>query len=113
MTDTLVLCYHAVSPDWAAALSVTPVQLERQLSFFAHHGWRGATFHDAVFDPPARRTLAVTFDDAFASVRELAAPILSDLRMPATVFAPTAFISSGERLGWAWRRSLARRASRG
>jgi peptidoglycan/xylan/chitin deacetylase (PgdA/CDA1 family) len=42
-----------------------------------------------VLDPPAARTLAVTFDDAFDSVRARAAPILADLGLPATVFVPT------------------------
>jgi peptidoglycan/xylan/chitin deacetylase (PgdA/CDA1 family) len=49
----------------------------------------GATFTEAVTAPPAARTLAVTYDDAFASVGELAAPILADLGLPGTVFVPT------------------------
>jgi peptidoglycan/xylan/chitin deacetylase (PgdA/CDA1 family) len=49
----------------------------------------GATFTDAVLAPPAARTVAVTFDDAFRSVGELAAPVLADLGLPGTVFVPT------------------------
>ena len=49
----------------------------------------GATFTDAVLAPPAAKTLAVTFDDAFRSVGEQAAPILADLGLPGTVFVPT------------------------
>jgi len=30
-TDVLVLCYHAVSEDWDADLSVSPAQLESQV----------------------------------------------------------------------------------
>jgi peptidoglycan/xylan/chitin deacetylase (PgdA/CDA1 family) len=100
VNDVMVLCYHAVSPSWTADLSVTPDALERQLSTLVARGWRGATFRDAVFEPPARRTLAVTFDDAFASVLELAHPILSTLGLPATLFAPTAFVSAGQPLAW-------------
>jgi peptidoglycan/xylan/chitin deacetylase (PgdA/CDA1 family) len=100
VTDVLVLCYHAVSPSWTATLSVTPDALERQLSLLIRRGWRAATFTDAVLDPPAARTMAVTFDDAFASVRVLGQPILDKLGIPATVFAPTAFMARRQPLNW-------------
>lgn len=100
MTDVLVLCYHAVSLRWDAELSVTPDELERQLSLLISRGWQGATFTDAVLEAKAHRTLAVTFDDAFASVHSLAEPILSSLGLPATVFAPTAFMSRRQTLEW-------------
>jgi peptidoglycan/xylan/chitin deacetylase (PgdA/CDA1 family) len=98
--DTMVLCYHAVSPTWTAALSVTPDALERQLTWLTRRGWRGATFSQAVLSCTPARTLAVTFDDAFASVLELAHPILDSLGLPATVFTPTAFASTGRPLEW-------------
>jgi peptidoglycan/xylan/chitin deacetylase (PgdA/CDA1 family) len=101
MNDVLVLCYHAVSPGWTADISVAPAALEAQLSTLVRAGWRGATFHDAVTGPAWRRTVAVTFDDAFLSVLEHAYPVLSKLGLPATVFAPTAFISDERgRLEW-------------
>lgn len=100
MTDVMVLCYHAVSPTWPAALSVTPQALERQLSRLVDSGWQGTTFTQAVLDPPGRRTLAVTFDDGFASVRLLAQPILARLGLPATVFVPSAFMTDRQPLRW-------------
>lgn len=100
MADVIVLCYHAVSPTWSSSLSVTPDLLERELTLLRRRGWRGATFRQAVFDPPAERTLAVTFDDAFASVARLAYPILSSLGLPGTVFAPTAFMPERMLLAW-------------
>jgi peptidoglycan/xylan/chitin deacetylase (PgdA/CDA1 family) len=87
----LVLCYHAVSERWDAPLSVTPNALRRQLSGLVSRGWTGATFTDAL-GAPHRRTLAVTFDDAFDSVRTLAAPVLADLGLPATVFVATDWV---------------------
>jgi peptidoglycan/xylan/chitin deacetylase (PgdA/CDA1 family) len=100
VSDVLVLCYHAVSPSWSAPLSVTPDALEQQLSALVRRGWRGATFSQAVFDPPSQRTLAVTFDDAFASVIERAKPILASLELPGTVFVPTAFMAERQPLKW-------------
>ena len=101
VNDVLVLCYHAVSPTWRADISVTPEAFEAQLTMLVRAGWRGATFHEAVPRPPYRRTLAVTFDDAFLSVLDRAFPILSKLDLPATVFAPTSFIADERgRLEW-------------
>jgi peptidoglycan/xylan/chitin deacetylase (PgdA/CDA1 family) len=95
----LVLCYHAVSEEWDAALSVTPGAFRRQLQTLVARGWVGATFTDAVLDPPHPKTLAVTFDDAFDSVRSRAAPILAELGLPATVFVPTDW-PGRERMQW-------------
>jgi len=97
--DVLVLCYHAVSEAWQAELSVTTSALRQQLELLVERGYRGATFHDAVTSPPSRRTLVVTFDDAFSSV-DLAYPILTSMALPATVFVATAFADSNEPLQW-------------
>jgi peptidoglycan/xylan/chitin deacetylase (PgdA/CDA1 family) len=100
MTDVLVLCYHAVSPTWTADLSVTPEALEWQLSRLVTAGWHGTTFADAVLEPPADRTLVVTFDDGFASVQSFGLPVLDKLGLPATVFVPSAFMGTRQRLRW-------------
>lgn len=100
MSDLLVLCYHAVSEDWSAPLSVTPGALDRQLRSLLAGGWRGATFTEGVLSAPWRRTLVVTFDDAFLSVLEHAYPIMSALGLAGTVFAPTRFITSRQALSW-------------
>ena len=52
-----------------------------------------------MLDPPAPKTLSVTFDDAFDSVRTRAAPILRELGIPATVFVPTDW-PGRERMHW-------------
>lgn len=100
LTDVLVLCYHAVSPTWDAALSVTPEALERQLTTLVNRGFKGATFTEAVLRPPHPRTVAVTFDDGFLSVLECAQPILAKLGLPGTVFVPTAFMRQRQPLLW-------------
>jgi peptidoglycan/xylan/chitin deacetylase (PgdA/CDA1 family) len=92
MSDVLVLAYHAVSPRWPSEYCVRPDQLETQLRGLLARGYRGATFLEAVTEPPAPRTLAVTFDDAHRSVTELALPVLSRLGLPGTVFACTDFV---------------------
>lgn len=100
MTDTIVLCYHAVSPDWSADLSTTPERLESQVALLAKRGYRPVRFSDAVRDPAQGRTVAITFDDAFRSVFALARPVLDRFGFPASVFAPTDGVSAGAALCW-------------
>jgi peptidoglycan/xylan/chitin deacetylase (PgdA/CDA1 family) len=67
MHDLLILCYHAVSPSWAAPLSVTPrpsiVSLLRWLNAAT-----AATFADALNGELEGRVVAITFDDNYRSV---------------------------------------------
>jgi peptidoglycan/xylan/chitin deacetylase (PgdA/CDA1 family) len=100
VTDVLVLCYHAFSERWPAPLAVSPASLRAQLELLVERGYRGATFSEAVVSPSKGRTLAVTFDDAFLSVREHAEPVLSSLGLPGTVFVVTDFAESGGALSW-------------
>ena len=96
----LVLCYHAVSDDWDVSLAVTTQQLGDQLELLVARGYRGVTFHEAVTSSPAGRTVAITFDDGFASVLELAFPILSSLGLVATVFVVTDFVDEERPFDW-------------
>ena len=101
MADVLVLCYHAVSERWPAPLSVTPEALEEQLGLLVRRGYRGATFGSVVTEPPSEPTVVVTFDDAFASVGSLAAPILRGLGLPGSVYAVTQYPEAPERpMAW-------------
>ncbi|MFL5859967.1 MAG: polysaccharide deacetylase family protein [Solirubrobacteraceae bacterium] len=100
MGEAVVLCYHAISPSWSADLSVTPEMFDRQVGHLLRRGWRATTFTDAVLNGSPGRVLAITFDDAFASVKRYAVPILARHGVPATVFAPTAFMDGSSDLEW-------------
>lgn len=99
-SDLLVLCYHALSDRWNAALSTTPERFAAQLELLERRGYRGVTFTAAVTSPPRGRAVAVTFDDAFRSVSRLAEPILARLGWPATVFVPTDFAGTEQPMSW-------------
>lgn len=100
MAEILVLCYHAVSEDFPASISVSPSRLRDQLDTLVRRGYRGATFHSALSESRDGKVLAVTFDDAYRSVVRLALPILAEYDLPATLFAPTAFIGSERPMRW-------------
>jgi peptidoglycan/xylan/chitin deacetylase (PgdA/CDA1 family) len=98
--DVLVLGYHAVSRTWDDALAVRPDDLHAQVVRLLDRGYVPATFTAAVHDPPAARTLAVTFDDACASVLRTARPVLDALGVPGTVFAPSAWVGRPGPMRW-------------
>jgi peptidoglycan/xylan/chitin deacetylase (PgdA/CDA1 family) len=104
---SLVLCYHAVSDGWNVPLAVTTAQLRAQLELLVERGYRGVTFYEAVTAPPPGRSVAITFDDGFASVLERAFPIMSSLELVATVFIVTDYVDAGRTFDWfeykAWR----------
>ncbi len=100
MNDSIVLCYHALSPTWEADLSTTPERFERHLKLLVSRGYRGVTFTEAVESHARGRVLAVTFDDAYRSVLELGLPILDRLGLVATVFAVTDFVGSEQPMQW-------------
>jgi peptidoglycan/xylan/chitin deacetylase (PgdA/CDA1 family) len=98
--DVLVLGYHALSATWEDPLAVAPRALRTQVAGLLRDGYVATTFTRAVLDPPAPRTLAVTFDDACASVLARAWPVLSALGVPATVFAPSGWVGRPEPMRW-------------
>jgi peptidoglycan/xylan/chitin deacetylase (PgdA/CDA1 family) len=100
MAAPLVLCYHAVSPDWPADLSVTPEDLRSQLEHLVRRGYRGVTFAQVATGNNASKAVAVTFDDGYRSVYDLAFPILEDLGLPGTVFVPAAHVGQSHPMSW-------------
>jgi peptidoglycan/xylan/chitin deacetylase (PgdA/CDA1 family) len=100
MPDRLILCYHAVSPSWPAALSVTPEALERQLGELARRGYRGARLTDTISSAPDGRVVAITFDDNYRSVLEIAKPLLDRHGYVATLYVPTDWPGDPRPMRW-------------
>ena len=100
MGDRLVLCYHAISDEWPAALAVPLARLEQQVEFLSHRGYHARTFSGALAASDGGLTVAITFDDAYRSVYEHAFPLLRALNVPATVFVPTALVGTGASMSW-------------
>jgi peptidoglycan/xylan/chitin deacetylase (PgdA/CDA1 family) len=100
VSDVLVLCYHALSDAWQAALAISRASFESQVDYLLERGYRAATFTEALTAPSAPRTVVFTFDDGFRSVLEHALPILSSRGLQATVFVPTDFPGGKRLLCW-------------
>lgn len=86
-----ILYYHAVTADRADAFDAQMAYLRRTANIVAPD-YSGELSSD-------RPTVAVTFDDAFRSVRENALPALERHGVPATIFVPTGWL--GRPPGWA------------
>jgi peptidoglycan/xylan/chitin deacetylase (PgdA/CDA1 family) len=90
----LILQYHAVSDSWDDTLAVPCAEFERQLQSLDARGFRGTTTAGALLEPGNPRLLHVTFDDAYASIRD-AIPTLRRFGFPSTIFVCTAFAYGG------------------
>lgn len=100
MNNNLVFCYHALSDGWDAPLSVRPDRFERQIRLVLSRGYRPVTFSELTRAPQDAGLFAVTFDDAFRSVYTLAAPVLRELGVRATIFVPTVPVDASQPLAW-------------
>lgn len=87
----LVLVYHGVEAG-PPPLFLEPALFRRHVECLAEAGAAGLTLGElarrlATGDPLPERAVSITFDDAFSSVVERAAPVLLEYGLPATVFA--------------------------
>jgi len=95
----LVLAYHSVSERWQDPLCVRPETFAGQVRALARRGYRGVTFTEAAAADVGGRAVAVTFDDAFATVMDARA-VLDELGWPATVFVPTVAVETAAPMRW-------------
>ena len=102
-----VLLYHHVSDDTPPSTSASPAVFRRHLDFLAAGGYTVlplsrilATFEKGGSLPD--KTVAITFDDAYQSVLDAAAPLLKKHGWPFTVFVSTQSIDEGyhDYLSW-------------
>ena len=95
-----VVCYHRVGgPLELGVTRVARSVFERQMRALARHGWRTLTlaqFADPLVRPRtadhAPRTFFLTFDDGYASLAEMAYPVLVELGFTATTFLITDYV---------------------
>ena len=97
-----VLIYHRVGGRSGSAVDLDAAVFNEQMSTLAAGG-QLLSLHEAVEALTAGRTcegVVVTFDDGTADFCEVAVPILQRHGIPATLYAATHFIDSGEPFPW-------------
>lgn len=96
-----ILTYHSID-DTGSAISVPRAVFERHVRWLASGAVRVVSLEQIVRLNDDVDAVAVTFDDGFASVGTIAAPLLAEHRLPATIFVVTAQV--GQTNAWGGRR---------
>ncbi len=103
------LFFHYVSagaPERRMTVSVA--ELRAAIEGQRAAGRRAVSLLEYATAPPDDGCFTISFDDAHASIRDHAAPLIAELGVPATLFVPTAYVgTSSELLGWDDLRRLA------
>jgi peptidoglycan/xylan/chitin deacetylase (PgdA/CDA1 family) len=105
-----VLTYHRVAdrsdPSGLSPklISATPETFRRQAAYLARN-YEVVSMVEVLEAVKHRRRLSprsvlITFDDAYTDFKDTAWPILRELRLPATLFVPTAYPDHPERSFW-------------
>ncbi len=100
MSELLVLCYHAISDSWPSPAAIAPDRLHAQLRLLLRLGYHPLTLTAALDHDAPRKTVVVTFDDAYRSILAKGLPVLDALGVPATVFVPTDAASDSAEMTW-------------
>ena len=90
----VVLEYHHVSDKTPKSTSITPERFNAQMDYLAANGFRVVPLMELVDalrkgDPLPDKTLAITFDDSYASIYHSAYPLLKKRGWPFTFFVNT------------------------
>jgi peptidoglycan/xylan/chitin deacetylase (PgdA/CDA1 family) len=100
----IVVAFHSITPSHSDnALRCSVRDFDRYCGFFARH-MSTVTLTTLISNVRANRRLAgelsITFDDGYADNAELALPVLSRWRLPATFFVATGFVESELQTPW-------------
>jgi peptidoglycan/xylan/chitin deacetylase (PgdA/CDA1 family) len=103
----VVLLYHHVADDTPASTSVRPDRFAEHLDWLSANDYQVVALEDLLGRledgrPVPDRAVAITFDDAWASVHDVAAPMLSERGWPFTVFVNTDAVDAGEGPVMSW-----------
>jgi peptidoglycan/xylan/chitin deacetylase (PgdA/CDA1 family) len=108
-----ILLYHHVSEDTPASTSVTPEQFAVHMDYISENGYKVVPLEKLMTalnkgKKIRRRSVAISFDDAYPSVLKNALPVLKHRKWPFTVFVSTEDIdrNSPSYLSWDQLREL-------
>jgi peptidoglycan/xylan/chitin deacetylase (PgdA/CDA1 family) len=82
-----ILTYHSLDES-GSPISLAPEAFRRHVAWLVSGGVPVVPVSDLLAVAPGGDAVAVTFDDAFTSFREVAWPLLREHGIPATVFVP-------------------------
>jgi peptidoglycan/xylan/chitin deacetylase (PgdA/CDA1 family) len=109
-----ILMYHHLNSSpkpREVKLTVTPENLERQISFLLSRGYHFVTLNQAIDDfirdgHALQKTVVLTFDDGYRSFYTVAYPLLKKYHIPASVFVINQDIGKRGNLTWAMMKEM-------
>jgi peptidoglycan/xylan/chitin deacetylase (PgdA/CDA1 family) len=87
-----LLCYHSVGQPEFGVNNASPERFRRQIELALRKGHRFVQPAKIARGEGEARDLGITFDDGWRSVLTTAAPILSEYKIPWTLFIATDFV---------------------
>jgi peptidoglycan/xylan/chitin deacetylase (PgdA/CDA1 family) len=110
----VILLYHRIADTGSASTRVAPARFAAHLELIRDQGYQVIPLAELLDIAAAsgefpERALAISFDDAYRSVGEVAYPMLREHGMPFTVFVATDVVDSGGSafLDWPMLRAMA------
>ncbi len=108
-----ILVYHNLSPQPRGRVDVSVKSFEEQMRYLKAQGYRVTSMKEffefmSLKRQLPRKTVMLTFDDAWKSFRQYAYPLLKELGFGATLFVYTDFVGARSALSWDEIRELAR-----
>ncbi len=82
-----ILCYHSVGQPSLGVNDISEARFRAQIEDALARGYRFRLASDIARDGGEPNDLAITFDDAWSSVRDVVAPVLRGYGVPWTLFA--------------------------
>jgi peptidoglycan/xylan/chitin deacetylase (PgdA/CDA1 family) len=107
-----ILSYHHFSTECSNTLCMPIDEFSKQMAFLKKEGYRSVTMEQVLKfinyqEPLPKKAVAITIDDGYRSVYDLAYPIMRQHNFRATLFIYTAFIgNSPNALTWEQLREL-------
>ena len=104
----VVLQYHHVDTSTPAATTTSPDAFRQHLNYIAESGLQVVPLADIIAKPevPNDTRVAITFDDAFNNLLNVAIPTLNAYGWPYTIFVATEFVGQSSYLSWEQLREL-------
>jgi len=92
--------YHHVSPDKSDGLTISPTRLEEQFSYLVKKGYKSYHLSELMdlTRLPSKKSVVITFDDAYVSQMTWAYPLLVKYNLKAVFFAPLFYL--GKKDAW-------------
>lgn len=112
----VILIYHRIADEGPASTRVEPGQFERHLDWLDSNGFTVVPISRLLEDLYERgeteaNAVAITFDDAYASVYQTAFPLLRERDMPFSVFVATDALDKGYGRFMTWKQLAQMQAS--